>query len=421
MTEFPACDHEAMGSPLAPGMVAFALAAPGFACADESTRLDGAAPERIELAASLAGVVQQANAAGAQEGGATSRASYRGDVALELPGGAISGAKGKVFAHVRFGQGEGLTLRPRYTSTTNTAAFPRSDGSGGMHAIVAQAWYQLTAPLSTGRVEGGPRDRFELTFGKIDPFVFFDQNAVANDETIHFLNNAFVHNPLLDSGGDTGSDDYGFAPGVRIAYVRGDEESGRWTASLAAFGSGPGADLHRSMAGPWVIGQLEASRTFAEDLLGNYRAYAWTNGHALDLDGAFERHSGLGISIDQRVAPAITVWGRLGRELDGHARFDAALTGGAEIGGELWGRRGDAIGLAAGILRTSRAYREATADGSVAGYAASGTERIFELYYRWRVVERLEMTPDVQWVRRAAGDPSAPGIVVTGVRARVGF
>jgi hypothetical protein len=407
-----------MGLRFVPAMVVLALAVPGLACGDERTRLAGTPLEGIEATAALAGVVQQANPEGAQDRTRTSRGSYRGDVALEMPS-HVDGIEGKLFTHVRFGQGEGLTLRPTYTSTPNTAAFPRSDGSGGTHAIVAQAWYQLTAPLSTGRVEGGPRDRLELTIGKIDPFVFFDQNAVANDETIHFLNNAFVHNPLLDSGGDTGSDDYGFAPGVRIAYVRGDEESGHWAASLAAFGSGPGEDLHGSMDGPFVIGQLETSRVFAEDLPGTYRAYAWTNGHAMDLDGTFERHTGFGISVDQRVAPAITVWGRLGRELDGRVRFDAALTGGAEIGGELWGRHGDAIGLAAGFLRTSREYRETTADATVAGYAASGSERIFELYYRWRVVERLEVTPDLQWVRRAAGNPSAPGIVVAGIRARV--
>jgi hypothetical protein len=409
-----------MGSPLVAGMVGLALAAPGVSFADEPAPLDGRG-EGIALGGSLAGVAQKANAAAAHEGTAASRATWRGDVTLELPGAAMGDVEGKFFTHVRFGQGEGVTLRPTYTSTPNTTAFPRSDGSGGAHAIVAQAWYQLTAPLSSGGAGQGSQDRLELTFGKMEPFAFFDQNAAADDETIRFLNNAFVHNPLLDSGGDTGSDDYGFAPGVRIAYVHEGQESGAWAASLAAFGSGPGADLRGSMGGPFVISQLETRRALAEWLPGTYRAYAWTNGHGADRLGEFERHTGFGISADQRVAPAITAWARFGRELDGHVRFDAALTGGAEIGGELWRRPGDAIGMAAGFLRTSREYREATADASVAGYAASGTERIFELYYRARVVERFEVTPDVQRVRRAAGDPAAPGIFIVGLRARVGF
>jgi hypothetical protein len=238
----------------------------------------GSGLEDIEIGTSLTGVVQQANAAGAEDGARTSRGSFRGDVALELPVGAPRGVEGKIFTHVRFGQGDGVVLRPTYTSTPNTTAFPRADGSGGMHAIVAQAWYQLTSPLSSGDPMRGSHDRFELTFGKIDPFVFFDQNAVADDETVRF-----VHNPLLDSGGDTASDAYGFAPGVRMAYVSESDDSGNWGISLAAFGSGPGADFHGSPDRPFVIGQVETTRPIGASLPGTYRAYAWTNGGTLDF------------------------------------------------------------------------------------------------------------------------------------------
>jgi hypothetical protein len=406
---------------------AFAIGAARAAWAEERApnepREDrgGNALEGIEIGTSLTGVVQQANAAGAEDGMRTSRGSFRGDVALELPAGAWGGAEGKIFTHVRFGQGEGVVLRPTYTSTPNTTAFPRADGSGGAHAIVAQAWYQLTAPLASGGPARDSRDRLELTFGKMDAFLFFDQNAVADDETVRFMNNAFVHSPLLDSGGDTAGDDHGFAPGVRIAYVHEKEESGAWTVSLAAFGSGPGADFHASPDRPFVIGQVETTRQPITGLPGTYRAYAWTNGRTVDFDGEFERHSGFGFSADQRVSEAITLWGRFGRQLDGQVRFDLALTLGAEIRGDSWGRPADAFGLAAGFLRTSPEYRDATADSMLVGYAASGTERIAELYYRWRVNEHLDVTPDLQWIRRPGGDASASDAFVVGVRGRVGF
>ncbi len=99
----------------------------------------------------------------------------------------------------------------------------------------------------------------------------------------------------------------------------------------------------------------------------------------------------------------------------------AALTFGAEVGGDCWGRAADALGLAAGFLRTSNDYREATADGPLAGYAASGSERIAELHYRLRIDHRFDLTPDVQWIQRPGGDGSAPDVLVGGVRATVGF
>jgi carbohydrate-selective porin OprB len=103
-----------------------------------------------------------------------------------------------------------------------------------------------------------------------------------------------------------------------------------------------------------------------------------------------------------------------------HAGF-RALTLGAEIGGSSWGRAPDAVGFATAFLRTSREYRDATADTTLAGYAASGTERIAELYYRWRISEHFDLTPDLQWIRRPGGDASASDAFVVGVRGRLGF
>jgi carbohydrate-selective porin OprB len=102
-------------------------------------------------------------------------------------------------------------------------------------------------------------------------------------------------------------------------------------------------------------------------------------------------------------------------------RFDRAFTVGAEIGGDYWSRAADSVGIAAGFLRTSNAYRDATADRTLVGYAASGTERIAELYYRFHVNNHFDVTQDLQWIQRPGGDGSAPAIFVGGVRARVGF
>jgi len=380
--------------------------------------------EGITLSASLVGVGQGVNGAGAASGESESRLNYRGDVGVTLPGGEMGDVEGKIFTHFRFGQGSGVSMRPTYTSTPNTTEFQTAAGPADAYAIVAEAWYQLGVPLPLGGFKPQSRERLELTAGKLDPFAFFDQNAVAGDETTQFLNNVFVHNPLLDSGGDVGADQYGFSPGARLAYVDEEDKSGAWGASVGVTGSGNGADFTGSFSRPFVIAQLESTRRLAAGLPGTYRAYAWTNGQANNFDGTTGRHSGWGLSIDQRVADAVVLFGRFGYELQGQSgvRFDRALTVGAQLGGDYWGRAADVVGFAVGFMHTSSAYAAATAaDGALAGYAASGNETDFELYYRWRVNNRFEVSPDLQWILRPGGNGTAPTAFVGGVRARVGF
>ncbi|HET9833338.1 MAG TPA: carbohydrate porin, partial [Vicinamibacterales bacterium] len=120
-------------------------------------------------------------------------------------------------------------------------------------------------------------------------------------------------------------------------------------------------------------------------------------------------------------ADPVTLFARYGAEARGSVRFDRAVTLGAEIGGSGWGRASDWVGVASAVLHTSAEYRNATADGTRAGYAASGSEREVELYYRWRVTDRFDLTPDLQWLQRPGGDPAAPRFWLAALRARVGF
>ena len=243
---------------------------------------------------------------------------------------------------------------------------------------------------------------------------------MASDEATQFLNNVFVHNPLLDSGGDIAADAYGFAPGVRAGYYAVRERF-NWGASLGLFASGAGATFAAGPRQPLVIGQLEASPTMDGEPTANYRLYAWTNGRTRNLDDQPQRHTGIGMSIDQRVGDEANLFARLGRRTSGDGKFDSAATFGLEHGGKAWGRGGDAVGVAVGWLKTGSAWRNATADGSRAGYAASGAERIAELYYRMRLNQHLDITPDLQLIQRAGGNGDAPLVHVLGVRATLGF
>lgn len=383
----------------------------------------------IKVEGSITGVVQSTGAGATATGQRETRANYRGDVEVTLPGGEWGDVTGTAFAHVRFGQGSGVGLRPTYTSTPNSVGFEVGGVSNpdSSFAVLAQGWYQLDIPLPRSRGTQAATQRARVTVGKIDLFGFFDGNTIADDETTRFQNNAFVHNPLLDSGGGIGADAYGFAPGAILQYIDERDKSAAWTYSLGVFGAGQGANFSGSMGKPLAIAQIETTRRIGF-LPGTYRLYAWTNGQAAGYLGQAQRQQGMGLSIDQQVSDELTLFARWGRLTKGQPRFDTALTAGAELSGNVWGRGGDAFGVAWGRLRTAKAFGadsatvDADGDGQPDwGYRASGAETLAELYYRWSVGNGLQLTPSFQWIRRPGGDGTASAIRVLGVRAQWAF
>jgi high affinity Mn2+ porin len=147
---------------------------------------------------------------------------------------------------------------------------------------VAQAWYQLEVPFTERNV----LRKTTFTVGKIDPFVFFDQNAIADDETRHFANNVFVHNPLARLGGRRGCRSLWLRAGRRLppmkTFQRQVHALGRvpgrlWVGRGASFSGSNGKPLVIAQA--WVSPRINA-------LPGTYRAYAWSNARAAILTTA---------------------------------------------------------------------------------------------------------------------------------------
>ena len=390
--------------------------------------------EGITAGVSFTTVAQHASGSATTSGNSESQWNYRADVSVSLPGGEVGNAEGNLFAHFRMGQGAGLTrILPTFGGANATGFHvqgQRPDDSATV--LLAQAWYQLDVPLPLGGFKPQSREKFSFNFGKMDPFLFFDQNAIADDETTRFLNTAFVHNPLLDAGGDVGVDAFGFTPGLRFAYRNETAKPITWDASLGVFGAGRGAAFSDSFEKPFAIAQFETAQKFFGGLNGNYRVYIWRNGQATayanESDTQTERHAGWGMSLDQRVGDATTLFARYGRQTQGKARFDRAVTLGAEFGGGYWDRGADAVGVAFGQMHTSVDFRndapilDADADGNADfGYAASGAEQLIELYYRWRIHAQFEVSPDLQHVSRPAGNGAAKDVNLIGLRAQLTF
>ncbi len=346
-----------------------------------------------------------------------SQLNYRADATVSLPLEPIGDVEHKVFAHVRIGQGAGLNDIPVFARPNSTAFRVGSLPFDDSVALLAEAWYQADIPLPLGGFKPRSKEKLEVTFGKMDPFVFFDQNTVAGDESRQFLNTVFVHNPLLDAGGDIGVDANGFTPGLRFSYVNGSRKPETWRASLGLFGSGAkGSNYERSLSAPTIMLQAETEQRLFGGLVGNYRVYAWSNPQAGHFDTSItntERHNGWGISVDQRIGDGVTLFGRYGHHMRGQARFDRALTVGGELNGSYWDRGGDALGLAAGWLRTSKAYRSFA--------AVDSSERVAEAYYRYRISKQFDLSPNFQYISHPGGDSSVEAIKVFGLRAQLTY
>lgn len=359
--------------------------------------------------------------------------NYRADISVTTPTIHTGDIESRMYGQFRGGQGRGLSDKFVSFVGPNASSFQlgsvvEPDSSAMM---LAQAWYEANIPLPFGGFKPYSRETLTVNFGKMDPFAFFDQNTAANDETSQFLASPFVHNALLDNplAANVGADGFGFSPGVRLSYLNERAKPETYRLSLGVFGAGRSANFSEGFKSPFVIVQAETSQRLFTGLEGNYRFYVWQNGQAptFALDET-ATHRGVGFNFDQRFGDGITLFGRLGAGDGKNLPFDRTASLGAEFSGSYWDRGGDAVGLALGTNRTSADFRaqsatlDADGDGTPDyGFAASGWEQVVEAYYRYRVHERFELTPDFQYIRNPAGDHAASAVKIVGVRASLNF
>lgn len=382
--------------------------------------------EGVQVGVAFTAVAQHPE--GVPRGVAESELNYRGDasIGIELP--SVGNTGQHLFAHFRIGQGAGLNGLPVYAVPNGTVFSPMSmePDSGDSFAVLGQLWYQATIPLPFGGFAPSSKSHLHVNFGKMDPFVFFDQNAVANDESIQFLNSVFVHNALLDAGGDVGVDSNGFSPGLRMAYINESNAQEPWMLSFGVFGAGEGANFSRAFSEPFLIAQAGKTFRLFEGMPGTYRAYYWRNGQAGGFDEtASYIRKGFGLSVDQQIGSDYSVFARFGKHIqnDG-AMFDRTWSFGGVMTGNPWNRGDDRLGLAFSWQRTSSEFADYSAAGVEEGssdYAASGNERVAELYYSYRLSKELALTPSLQYITRPGGNSSADDISILGLRANVGF
>jgi high affinity Mn2+ porin len=146
---------------------------------------------------------------------------------------------------------------------------------------------------------------------------------------------------------------------------------------------------------------------------------------------AYRSKAGAGINVEQEVGDGVGVFARAGfndgrTETWAYTEIDRALSAGLSLSGRLWGRPGDGAGLAALANGLSAEHRRYLAAGGLGFILGDGRlsyepEEILELYYSWKPLRWLAISPDYQFVQNPGYNRDRGPVSVFAVRAHAEY
>lgn len=245
-------------------------------------------PQGLEIGVGGTIIVQGAdkisyNGGNPTDKGSRADSSYSADLTLAKE---FKESGGRAFMHLEAGQGFGIDDNLVMYSSVN-----RDAGDSEAGAEVTELWYEQE--LFNGRSA--------VTFGKLDPTAYLDQNEVANDETSQFLSGMFRNSPVIEFP------DNGIGVSVSCAAAE-------WLELWFGIFDGSGS-WEDTGNGLFNAGQVNFKLNLFE-MPGNYRFYGWNNNAAharwLDSERTKEAGYGFGLSFDQKVSDIVAVFMRYG-------------------------------------------------------------------------------------------------------------
>lgn len=314
---------------------------------------------------------------------------------------------GLALIHLEPGQGD--TVEPELSLFSNVN---RDTNDTGSDVPVTELWYEHYFFSK----------QIALTFGKLDPANYVDQNQYAFDETTQFLARIFRNNPAIEWPDDnTLGGRFILAPS-QIPYM-----------SLEAAYFDADNDWEQVFNDPFVSVQLNLKPSSAfnadpEQWDGNYRLFWWINcrDHSKLLRAGTadtERiNTGFGVSCDQMLTDEFGVFGRFGWQRPdveivsanpNAAPAEFSWSGGMQMTGKHWDRPDDVLACAVGQLFPSEEYKDAGHDGSGEGH--------MELYYKVQILKCVALTPDLQLIWNPNGVDADNPILVYGIRGQLDF
>ena len=228
--------------------------------------------------------------------------------------------------------------------------------------------------------------RLSLSVGRIDLTSTFDHNAVANDEGSQFINDALVNNPVLGLTSNGLGVVAVFDPKIGLNAKLGVQQSKDDATSLSTS--------------RYVLGEVEyLARPFSLPE-GHYRLWARQD------NSTGSGKTGFGLSVDQKIAPAVTLFGRYGKgfvgAIDGRMRFASA-----------------GVGFQAPLTFYPRdTWGLGFADTKILTGPNVDSERVAEGFYNFRLTGSVSLSVLLQYLnRRVTGE----NYLLPGVRMQVGF
>lgn len=364
--------------------------------------------EGLEIGAGATLIVQGTNNAnynnpdsGVETKHSRTDGSYSTDITLAKE---FNSVGGRAFLHLENGQSQGIEDSLILYSNVNR------DTDDDVNVRVTEIWYE----------QEFFKDKAVVTFGKLDPTAYFDNNELANDETTQFLGRIFRNTPTIDFPDNT--------LGIRLAFLPKE-----WIElGYGIFNAnGSWKKINNSL---FNIGQIIFKTNFW-NRAGNYRFYGWNNNAHytkwLDSAKTKEYAYGFGLSFDQKLSDAVSAFCRYGWQdpsiyspdistIAGGLNYslEQSWSAGLQFEGKLWGREDDVLGFAVGQVFPSQYYKKS--DSSL----RAKPEGHLETYYKIFVNKHLSLSPDFQYIWNPFGKDVArdtDSIFVGGVRAQIDF
>jgi hypothetical protein len=234
--------------------------------------------------------------------------------------------------------------------------------------------------------------RLAINAGRLDLTNYFDRNAGANDETSQFISDALVNNPTLGLSTNGAGVAMIFDPKRSVNFKIGFQQSNTDATSLS--------DSIFSLA---EIGYLATPFSLGE---GNYRIWG-------RMDNSTGRNrTAFGISLDQKLAPMVTLFGRYGY---GQIPDDAGDAP-ASIGHHFYsGGLQFQSGL---VINPSDTWGIGYAQAEL---ARGGKEKLVEGYYNFGLTERLRLSFHLQYFKEWGIAERPVAYLVPGVRLQASF
>ena len=227
--------------------------------------------------------------------------------------------------------------------------------------------------------------RLALTAGRLDLTNYFDQNAVANDESTQFVSDALVNNQMLglSSNGTGVGAEFDARNGIRLKF--GLQQSNTDATNLSDS----------------LFTLSEVGYTFTPFALpeGTYRMWYRTDNTAAD-----EIRKGIGISADQKLTAIVGLFGRYGTQEDDRGRHHFYSAGLSVQNGWILNPR-DNWGIGYAQMELASGEREHLAEG----------------YYNFLLTDRLRLSFHLTHVLDRPDVETKFGYLLPGVRFQAAF